>query len=345
MMNLNGISFLIKEARVEEDSLRNFIYPAKGERVKPILKILLTNRCQGECSYCANNRDTTCLRFSISPKDLSRYFMNLCKKKLVEGLFISNALYKNANFSQEQILETLIILRKKMGYKGYLHAKILPGSDFALIRELFKYADRLSINLEFPTQKDLSLVSRKELYYDLMRRLKYISRINENERLKSGITTQFVVGATSANDREYLTMSSYLYRNLKLRRVYYSGFVPIRGTPLEGLAPVNPLRIKRLYQADFLIREYGILPSQLAYDRKENLLLDKDVKEAFALKNRDFYPVNVNKASWQELIKVPGIGKNKASQILKLRKEERITSFDKLRKLKVPMRAKIWICY
>ena len=314
-MSSNATSFLIKGAKVEEDSLRDFIYPAKAGKIRPILKILLTNRCQGKCSYCANNRDTNCLRFSISPKNLSRYFMNLCRKKLVEGLFVSNALYRNADFSQEQILETLIILRKKMEYKGYLHAKILPGSDFALIRELFKYADRLSINLEFPTQKDLSLVSEKELYYDLMRRL------------------------------EYLTMSSYLYRNLKLRRVYYSGFVPIRGTPLESLVPVSPLRIKRLYQADFLIREYGFLPSRLAYDAKGNLLLDKDVKEAFALKNKSLYPVNVNRASWEELIKVPGIGKNKASQILKLRKEGKITSFDKLEKLKIPTKAKPWICY
>jgi len=345
VMSSNATSFLIKGAKVEEDSLRDFIYPAKAGKIRPILKILLTNRCQGKCSYCANNRDTNCLRFSISPKNLSRYFMNLCRKKLVEGLFVSNALYRNADFSQEQILETLIILRKKMEYKGYLHAKILPGSDFALIRELFKYADRLSINLEFPTQKDLSLVSEKELYYDLMRRLKYLSRINENEKLKSGITTQFVVGATSATDREYLTMSSYLYRNLKLRRVYYSGFVPIRGTPLESLVPVSPLRIKRLYQADFLIREYGFLPSRLAYDAKGNLLLDKDVKEAFALKNKSLYPVNVNRASWEELIKVPGIGKNKASQILKLRKEGKITSFDKLEKLKIPTKAKPWICY
>jgi predicted DNA-binding helix-hairpin-helix protein len=263
----------------------------------------------------------------------------------VNGLFVSNAIYKNPNFAQEKILETLIILRKKFNYSDYIHAKVLPQTDFNLIKELFSFADRLSINLEFPAQKYLSDVSGKILLEDLIKRLRYLSKINREVRLRSGITTQFVVGATSACDREYLSFSHYLYHHLNLKRIYYSGFQPIKGTSLENQPPVHPLRIKRLYEADFLIKEYGFLPGEFAYDKSGNLLLDRDVKENFALKNKEQFPVNVNRDSFEELIRVPGIGRERASRILKLRKETRITSFDKLKRISVPEKSKEWICY
>jgi predicted DNA-binding helix-hairpin-helix protein len=345
MANSHSIKYSVKEARVEEDSLRDYIYPARAQKVIPILKILLNNQCRGRCFYCANNINSNCQRFSLEPAMLGKYFFSLYKRGEVQGLFVSNAIFRNPNLSQEKILETVIILRKRYHYQGYIHAKVLPGADLALIKRLFDFASRLSINLEFPAQKYLSGVSSKSLLDDLIKRLRFLSKINREKRLSSGITTQFVVGATPASDREYLNLSQYLYRQLHLRRVYYSGFQPISGTPLQNHPPTHHLRIKRLYEADFLIKEYGFSPSDFAYDRNGNLLLDRDVKENFAFKNRDLFPININKADLEELIRIPGIGRERAYRILKLRREAKIASFDRLKMISIPEKSKEWICY
>jgi len=340
-MNSKELKNLINETEV--DSLRENIYPAKAAKIFPILKILLTNKCRNDCQYCLNNVKSNCSRFFISPWNLSKFFLSLYRKNLVRGLFLSSGIYKNPNFSQEKILETLFVLRKKLNYSGYIHAKVLPQADFSLIKELFKFSDRLSINLEYPAQKYLSSLSSKQLFEDLLRRLKLLSRLNRERKIKAGITTQFIVGAREVSDREYLNLAYYLYKNLGLKRVYYSRFIPQKGTPLEEEREENPLRIKRLYEADFLIRDYNILPSHLLYDQKGNLPLEIEVKQAFALKNKELFPLDINKASYEELIKVPGIGKERAKRILTLREEAKISSFKKLEALGIPKKAQRWI--
>jgi predicted DNA-binding helix-hairpin-helix protein len=330
------------EARFEEDSLDCFIYRSS---YKPILKVLLTNCCLKKCDYCINNFNNNCCRYKLNPLTLCKSFLNLYKKGEVRGIFVSNAIYKNADFSQERILETLIILRERLHFPGYIHAKVLPATSFVLIKKLFKYADRLSINLEFPAQKFLSRVSTKILLGDLMKRLKFIVEINREKKIRSGITTQFVVGALEESDREILGLTQYLYRSLGLKRVYYSGFEPVKGTPLEGRSPVNPLRVKRLYEADFLLKDYGFDYRDFLYDGKGNLVLDKSPKVAAAEKNKSLFPVNINKVDYSLLLRIPNIGRKRANDIFKLRKHTYINSFDRLIKIGIPLKAKKWICF
>ena len=333
------------KARSNSSFPAEFIYPSRARVITPIFKILLTNYCKENCQYCINNKESNCPRYNLQPLDLGKIFVSLYRKKRVKGLFLSSAIYKTADFSQEKILESIIILRKKFNYRGYLHAKVLPQASYPLIKELFKFADRLSINLEFPAQKYLSRLSEKKLFGDLLKRLKYLSDINQRFQLKSGISTQFVIGAQDETDREILTLTHYLYRQLNLRRVYYSGFEPQRGTPLEDKEAVSPLRIRKLYEADFLIRDYSFDVGDFLYDRGGNLILNKDIKFLAALKNKELFPVNVNRAWCKELMRVPGIGKKKACQILEARRNSRISSFDKLKKIGVPQKAREWLCY
>ena len=330
------------QAKFEEDPLDCFIYHSTYQ---PILKILLTNQCQKRCAYCINNCRTNYFRYQLDPLKLSKEFIMMYKKKKVKGLFVSSAIYKDANFSQEKILETLTILRKKFNYFGYLHAKILPNADFSLIKELFKYADRLSINLEFPAQKYLSQVSSKNLFEDLMKRLKFLAKINKEKKIKSGITTQFVVGALEETDQEILSLTQFLYQNLNLKMVHYSGFQPIKGTPLENKLKVNPLRIKRLYEASILLRDYGFKYKDFLYDERGNLILDTPVKDLSVIKNKKMFPININKAERFLLLRIPGIGKMKANKIVSLRKQKKITSFKDLEKIGIPKKAEGWICF
>jgi len=339
------VNFLLQDAEIEEDIITNSLYPAKGREVTPIFKILLTNLCKEVCLYCKNNLHSNCPRYKLEPLKLSKLFLNLYNRKVVKGLFLSSSIYKNPDFSQEKILETLIILRKKFGYQGYIHAKVLPGVDFSLIEKLFNYADRVSINLEAPAQKYLSKICEKNLYDDLIKRLRYLSKINKIKRVKAGITTQLVVGINEEKDKEILGLAFYLYKELNLSRVYYKGFEPIKGTPLYEKELCNPWRIKRLYEADFLIRDYNFDYKDFLYDERGNLILNRDVKESYAVKKREIYPINVNKAGIEELIKIPGIGKKRGYQILSLRKNGCITSFSQLEKIGIPKKAQKWLCY
>lgn len=329
-------------ASFEQDFLNGFIYQTTYQ---PILKVLLTNQCQRRCAYCINSCQTNYPRYHITPLELSRQFIGMYKKKKVKGLFISNAIYKDANFSQEKILETLILLRKKLHYPGYLHAKVLPGADFSLIKEVSQYSNRLSINLEFPAQKYLSSLTSKDLFEDLMRRLKFLARLNREREIRNGITTQFVVGAQNEKDIEILSLTQYLYQALNLKVVHFSGFYPIKETPLENKKEVNPLRVKRLYEAGILLRDYGFEYKDFLYDKEGNLVLEGTVKELAAIKNKKIFPLNINKADYSLLLRIPDIGKIRASKIITLRKNKRITSFAHLEKIGIPQKVRKWICF
>ncbi len=342
---LSAQNILSQNAEVEADCLSSYIYPAKAKKINYIFKILLTNCCYYNCGYCFNNVKSNCPRFILKPLQLAKLFMNLYKKNKVEGIFLSSGIYKKEDYSQEKILETVILLRKKLGYKGYIHAKILPNASLYLIKELFHYVDRLSVNLEFPAQKYLRKVSHKKSFSDLFARLKYLSALNRSLSLSKGITTQFVVGALGESDREILSVTERLYRLLKLKRVYYSCFLPFPNIPLSSVSPVDNLRVRRLYEADFLIRDYGFVSSEFLYDEYGNLLRNMDVKTASAFKNSHLFPININKARFDELIRIPTIGKKTAYQIIKLRKEAKINSFQKLVKIGINKEARRWICY
>jgi len=310
-----------------------FIYPAvgKGGCVR-LFKVLQTNFCEGNCFYCANRRDRDFPRISFSPDELARLFIRYYQKGLVDGLFLSSAIYNSPTRSQEETFKTLWLVRKKYGYKGYIHYKVLPGADASLIEKCASLADRLSINLEAPGAKYLSKLSpTKNFSAQLLAGLEKISLLNRENPLKAGVTTQLVVGAAGEKDKEIISFSYFLYKKYNLWRIYYSGFFPIKDTPLEDVSACHPLREFRLYQADFLIRGYGFTPDELPFGKNGNLPEDKDPKLCWALSHPEKFPVEINKADYWELLRVPGIGKISAKKIIKKRREGRITNLDDLK--------------
>ncbi|GAH66897.1 unnamed protein product, partial [marine sediment metagenome] len=258
-------------------------------------------------------------------------FIQYYEKRLVDGLFLSSAICDSTNQSEEKMLQTVQLLRYKYGYRGYIHYKILPGTDQSLIEAAAKLADRLSINMEAPDEKYLAQLSpSKKFASELLGGLERIAKVNREKPLRGGITTQLVVGAAKETDREILSLSNKLYRNYKLWRVYYSAFMPILGTPLEELPPCLPLREYRLYQADFLLKGYGFSPQDLPFEKDGNLPQEHDPKLAWALKHPEIFPLEVNKADFTELLKVPGIGRISARRIVETRNQEKFTRLEQL---------------
>lgn len=234
------------------------------------------------------------------------------------------------------MLKTVELLRFKYQYKGYIHLKILPGATYDYVEKATELATRVSINVEAPNQKRLKSLSKtKNLSDDVLVRMKWVNKLMGRNRLPAGQTTQFVVGAAGESDAEILGSVNNLYRNYGLRRAYFSAFQPIPETPLEDVAATPLLREHRLYQADILMRQYRLTFEELSFDKNGNLPLEMDPKLAVALKNIDRYPLEVNKASYYELLRVPGIGHTSAGRIIKARKSCRITEITQLKRMGV----------
>ncbi len=315
----------------------HFIYPAAGGgRCFRLFKVLQTNACEGNCFYCANRQDRDFPRITFKPAELARLFMEYYRKGLVDGLFLSSAIFKGSDQSQEEMLRTVQILRHRYQYRGYIHTKSLPGAHSDLIERISRLSDRVSLNLEVPGQQYLDKISpSKDFQKELLSGLTEISRINKHNPLPSGITTQLVVGAAGETDQEIIGLADRLYKDLKLWRVYYSGFTPLKGTPLENNSPCSPWREFRLYQADFLIRKYHFSPEELPFDKKGELPQKIDPKLAWAERHRDWFPLEINKASFWELMRVPGIGKISSKRIIEARRHSKIKELEQLKKLGV----------
>lgn len=322
----------------KKEFVLNFVYPAVGEGSSyiPLFKTLLTNKCIKNCYYCANRSERNVERYEFKPNELANLFMEYYKKNWAKGLFLSSSIYPNSNISQEKMLETIKILREKYNYNGYIHCKILPGIDEGLIYEVGRYSDRLSINLEGPGENFLKKLSPDKKYKDeLIKLLESLNRYQQSFPLKYGITTQFIVGAGKETDKDLLLYSHFLYKKYNLRRVYYCAFTPIVETPFETLPECSRIREYRLYQADFLLRKYNFKPLDFVYDTTGNLVIDKDPKLAYAVKNQHLYPIEVNRADYFELLKVPGIGPRSAKRIVELRKEMKFRKAEELKKVGV----------
>jgi len=326
--DLCGDCFVSRDVKRTKDiNLSRWIYPTTlpdGKRVK-LLKILLSNICENDCAYCPVSRLTSVRRVSFTPQELTYNFMRLYKAGIVSGLFLSSGLRSNPERTMQDMIDTAVILRKKYNFKGYIHLKILPGISLQSLEDAFRLASRISINLEVPDEKYLKkLSSGKNFTSDLMEKLTLISKLKKNNPifLRDGFTTQFVVGAAGESDAEILIKTHILYKDLKLSRVYYSAFQPAPGTPLENSPPTPPIREFRLYQADVLIRKYGFGVDEIIFDEEGNLSPAEDPKTAWAKRNPAFFPVEVGSATYEELIKVPGIGPKSARKIISLRKED-----------------------
>lgn len=307
-----------------------WLYPAvlpNGKRTV-ILKVLLNNRCSRSCLYCAQRRERDFAPYSFAPNELAKTFIELADKRRVFGLFLSSAIPNSAQETMDEMLATVEIIRLKYRYRGFIHLKVLPGSTFGQVAHGAQLANRLSINLEAPTAKRLKAICpQKDLKRHIVKRMSWIKDLtSQGVSLCKGQTTQFVVGATDETDQELLSTTNYLYGNLKLSRVYFSAFRPVLDTPLADKKPTLPLREHRLYQADFLFRRYGFRLDELGFSKDGNLPLAQDPKMVWTKQHPEFFPVEVNKASVYELLRVPGIGPISAKRIVNWRLKNRLTS-------------------
>lgn len=315
----------------------NYKVLERSERLKRgvLSKEFISSFCENNCFYCAFRKNRDFKREFISPENLAKDFFERYKRGFAGGLFLSSGILKNPDETQYLINKCAIILRKKYGYKGYMHIKIMPGSDYFAIKEAVFYADRVSVNFEAPKNEYLKNLSRdksfRKIFDTLFKIKKAYLELKEKYPfiLPYGICTQFVYSPLDERDKDYLEFTEFLYRKLNLKMVYFSRFVPIPGTPFENLKEVPMLKEKRIYQASLLIRDYGFSIKDLTFDEGGNLIKDKDPKLLYAEKNHHLFPVDIKRAPYEILIKVPGIGPKTAKKILEKRDEINIYNFDK----------------
>lgn len=303
---------------------------ANGRRV-PLLKILQTNYCQKDCLYCANRSDRDTRRAIAGPDELARQFIELARRRRVEGLFLSSGVWGGANRSMERMLATVELVRRRYHFAGYVHLKILPGADDATILEAIELADRVSVNLEAPNAQRIQALSHtKDYRQELLAPLFKAHRLRQESGRAVSMTTQFVVGAADESDRELLRSVGWLYQHVQLARAYYSAFSPIRDTPLENHDPAPQWRQNRLYQADALLRQYEFLAEEVVFDASDKLPRDADPKLAWALAHPERFPIEVNGAERRELLRVPGLGPGSVDVILRRRRQGTLRELDDL---------------
>lgn len=320
----------------------NWLYPVTlpGGGTSILLKTLLSNACVNDCKYCPLRRDTNVRRCALSPDETARCFMDYLARRNIYGLFLSSAVINTPDQTMERINAVAEILRRVYRFKGYIHLKIIPGASDAAIGQAVALASAVSLNIETPGEKYFRKLSvRKRFMEDIVRPLKLMARLTakgeQYARVKT--TTQFVVGAADETDAEIVRYMFGLYDRLRLRRIYFSAYQSGLGAPdipgeASGAAAPDArcLREHRLYQVDFLIRKYGFRADDFSFDARSNLSLDLDPKECWAARHPDFYPVNVNLAGREELLRVPGIGPRTAELMLIRRRAGRLSSLQEL---------------
>ena len=315
-----------------------------------LLKILLTNCCIYDCSYCINRRSNDVERATFTADEVVNLTMNFYRRNYIEGLFLSSAIIKNANFTMEILTEVVEKLRNEHNFGGYIHLKAIPGADEELINKAGRLVDRMSVNLELPSDKSLKLLApekNKEEIFKPMKNIKNQIIINKEERRKyknssifvpGGQSTQLIVGATKETDLNILTLSENLYNKFALKRVYYSAYVPVNsGKNLPDIKNPPTLREHRLYQGDWLLRVYGFNSNELLNEANPNFDINFDPKTTYALNNIHLFPVEINKAPYEMLIRVPGIGIRGAKKIVSARRVNSLDFLD-LKKLGIVLK-------
>ena len=312
-----------------------------------LLKVLFTNKCIYNCEYCINRRTNDVKRAEFSPRELADLTINFYKRNYIEGLFLSSAVIKNPDYTMELLMEVAKILRYKYKYNGYIHMKAIPGANVDLIRAMGLLVDRMSINVELAKKNDLALLAPEKNYdsiIDSMRDVNDRKIQSKNEIaiykhapkfLPAGQTTQIIIGASGESDLDIITRSESLYKDFSLKRVYYSAFVPVVESKItEGIDRVPLLREHRLYQADWLLRFYGFKSRDLLNSSRPSFDLRLDPKTNWAIENIERFPLEINKATYKDLILVPGIGKVYAKRIIAARKFRKLDYLD-LKNLKI----------
>lgn len=325
--------------RYQSSSLEECIsHLATPKGKKPVLKTMMTTACERNCFYCpfrAGRASTD--RVTLRPEEMASAFSKLHQGGKVDGLFLSSGIIKGSVTAQDKILDTVGIIRSRHRYRGYVHLKLMPGAEDDQIRRALQLADRVSVNLEAPTLERLNaLAPKKDFAGELLKTLQNADRLRQEiPGKRPSIVTQFVVGAVGDTDLELLSLSAKLYRQMRLSRVYYSAFHPVPDTPFENTSPVVPLREHRLYQASFLLRDYGWDVEDLDFAQSGNLDLEIDPKRAWAEHHLRYTPVEINHATREQLMRVPGIGVKGADAILQARQRGTLRTLDDLRKVGV----------
>lgn len=319
-------------------------------RCVSLLKILLTNHCIYDCAFCVSRKSNDIKRAAFTVEEVVDLTMSFYRRNYIEGLFLSSGIFKNADFTMERLLRIVKKLRLEERFNGYIHLKTIPGASPELLTEAGLYADRMSINLEMPTETGLKLLAPDKSHEEVKKPLGFIqnniARFKDEKKtglikhvpkfVPAGQSTQMVIGATPETDMEIMYSANEYYKNFSLKRVYYSGYIPISydsRMPIIGTQPPL-LRENRLYQTDWLMRFYGFEVQELLNPKNPHLDTDMDPKLSWALRNLDQFPIDINRADYKMILRVPGIGVRSALKIIQARKFGRLRS-DQLQKIGV----------
>jgi len=316
-------------------------------RCVSLLKILFTNHCIYDCAYCVSRRSNDVKRAAFTVEDVVDLTINFYRRNYIEGLFLSSGIFKSADYTMERLVRVAKTLRTQHNFNGYIHLKAIPGASPELLHKAGLYADRLSVNIEIPSEASLQKVAPEKNYSDIITPMNYLSdektrHLDEKKHFKktpiflpAGQSTQLIVGASPESDQQILSLASNLYQQQKLKRVYYSGYVPIAtDNRVPNLKAPPLLRENRIYQADWLLRFYRFSVDEIVSAENPNLDLEIDPKLGYALRHPEKFPVDINTADYEMILRVPGIGVKSAQKIVSSRMHQRL-HLDHLQKIGV----------
>ena len=324
---------------------------ADDGRCIALLKVMLTNYCMYDCAYCINRRSNDIPRATLSVSELVELTMEFYRRNYIEGLFLSSGVVRNPDYTMERLARVAKDLRTVHRFNGYIHLKSIPGASRELVNEAGRYADRMSVNIEIPNEQSLKYLAPEKDYASVYKPMGYIRQgvlesAEDRKRYRkaprfvpAGQSTQMIVGASPERDRDILRLSSALYQTPTMRRVYYSGYVSVNtyDTRLPALKQPPLVREHRLYQADWLMRFYNFKVDEIVDDSYPDLDLELDPKVGWALRHPELFPIDVNRADYEMILRIPGVGVKSAMLIVNARKFRRLTS-DHLRKMGVVMK-------
>ena len=329
-------------------------FSADGRCVS-LLKILFTNECIFNCAYCLNNCDSDVRRAAFTPEEICTITMEFYRRNYIEGLFLSSGIMGSPNITMDLIYQTVYRLRKICHFHGYIHVKAIPGADLGLVERTGFLVDRMSINLELPTADSLQRLAPCKSRHTILKPMRQIQTGISSQKqelavyresspfVPAGQSTQMIIGATPENDYQIMRVAEGLYQKFQLKRVFYSAFVNVNGNAMLPALPGGPplLREHRLYQADWLLRYYHFQASELLSEERPDFNIFLDPKCDWALRHLEFFPVEVNAASYQSLLRVPGIGYKSAERIVKARRRNRL-GFEDLKKIGVVLKRALY---
>ncbi|SCD19004.1 putative DNA modification/repair radical SAM protein [Proteiniphilum saccharofermentans] len=316
-----------------------------------LFKILLTNHCIYDCAYCSNRRSNDVKRAAFTAEELAELTIEFYRRNYIEGLFLSSGVMRNPDYTMERMVRVVKLLREVHRFNGYIHMKTIPGASSELIAQAGVLVDRMSVNLEIPSEQNLKLLAPEKDYPSVFAPMRFIQQgmlesAEDRKKFRSapkfvpaGQSTQVIIGATPDNDKQILSLASALYKRPSFKRVYYSGYIPVNSgdSRLPALSKPPLVRENRLYQADWLMRFYEFKAGELVDDSHPDLDLDVDPKMGWALRHPEFFPIDVNTAPYEMILRVPGIGVKSAKLIVTSRRYGRLSS-EQLKKIGVVMK-------